>query len=189
MFNKFVKMVYDKTVETINKLISIDDEINKLYADRKAERITGKVCAEKVDELKHQIPEVQFECYGALGVIKDQFLEALAKYYVIDGSKVHEDAKIFDHDITLSESQLEALVKKHHDNSFMLQMIANYCNRNRIFVAMPLSEKARRERFEQYIRDAQYCIQNPRALSAAFFESKRNDPHIDDDFLNDSQEE
>ncbi len=189
MFDKYVKMVYNKTIETVKKLNSIDEEIRKLYADQKAERITSKVAEEKTFELKNQVPAIHQEYGASIKEIQKQFDKAVTDFYRIDGSKVHEDAKIFDFDnIVLSEAQLEELVKKHHENSFMIQVIADYCNRKKIFISLPLSEKARREKFEQYIRDASYCVFSPYALKVSFFENGDYDPHIDDDFPADPEE-
>ena len=189
MFNKFVKMVYDQAVDAVKKQIEVDEEIKKLHVEQKAERITGKVYAEKANDLKQQIPEIRQQYKGAIEVIHEQFVQALADFYKIDGSKVHEEEKIFDYNVTLSKEQLEELVKKHHDNSFMLQLISEYCNKHKIFISMPLNEKARREAFEQYIRDANYCVFSPYALKVSFFENGDYDPHIDDDFPADPDKE
>lgn len=183
MFNKFVKMVFDKTIETIDKLIAIDEDVKKLDADYRADLITAKTMNKKKDDLRNEIPAIQFEYNEEITNIRNLFETALKKYEMIDGSKVHEDAKIFDYDITLTAEQLQELVNKHHDNAFMLQLIEKYCMDHRnIFIVMPLTGKARRDKFTQFINDANYCVFSPYSLKKSFFEAGQYTPDLDSDF-------
>ena len=179
MFTEFVKKIYTLVEETLEKLKTVDDEIKEVKNDYNKKRITAEVREEKISELNHQIPVIRAEYTGAANEIKKQFEEAVAKFFVVDGSKVHEDAKIFDYDVNLSKEQLQDLVEKHRDNSFMLQLIRKYAEKNNIYVDMPLGEKAYRDGFEQFLRHASYTVYNGDSLTAGIFLDGHYDPHFD----------
>lgn len=179
MFTEFVKKIYDLVEETLEKLKAVDDEIKEVRTDYNKKRITAEVREEKLSELNQQIPVIRAEYTGAANEIKKQFEEAVAKFFVVDGSKVHEDAKIFDYDVNLSKEQLQDLVEKHRDNSFMLQLIRKYAEKNNIYVDMPKGEKAYRDGFEQFLRHASYTVYNGNSLTAGIFFDGYYDPHFD----------
>ena len=179
MFTEFVKKIYTLVEETLEKLKTINDEIKEVKSDYAKKRITAEVRAEKISELNQQIPVIRAEYTGAANEIKKQFEEAVAKFFVVDGSKVHEDAKIFDYDVNLTEEQLQDLVNKHRDNSFMLQLIRTYAEKHKLYPDMPKGEKAYRDGFEQFMRHASYTVYNGDSLTAAFFLDGHYDPHFD----------
>ncbi len=184
MFNKFIKQVYDLSVKAINALKAINEKRKELDKQYKADRITASVLQEERKELRENEVAVIAEYSTAINSVIPVFKEALAKYEAIDGTKVHDDAKIFnpEYNITLTKEQLQDLVKKHHDNAFMLQLIRKYCSEHKIFIDMPLSGKDMENMFNQFISNGRYCVSNPYSLQASMFEQGRYTPDFDKSF-------
>ena len=179
MFNEFVKRINTLVEETLEKLNGIEQEKREARNDFNKKRLTAEVLQEKLAELNQQIPTIRAEYTGAANVIKAEFSDAVTKFFALDGSKVHEDAKIFDYDVTLTEEQLQNLVEKHKENSFMLQLIRKYAENHNILIVMPMGEKEYRDKFEEFLRHASYTVFNPDALTSGFFLGGHYDPGFD----------
>lgn len=108
---------YQKSVKTgLDKM----EENTRLYKPEEAEKANAAIMARLEEEKKtvtDQIAEAQ-----AAG---QHDIDAWGK---LDGSKITDDAKLLEHG-AVNPEQFRTLVDKYQDNSTMLQLLANYADK------------------------------------------------------------
>lgn len=151
---------------------ALDNEVRKIEEQLKQERITGRVAAEKRQELEGKRAAAITAAQGEINRLHKEHDAAVDAWNALDGSKLHPDAELLKLDLPMNRTQFQQLVNKHKDNSLMLQLLAAYADRHpdsELFADRPADEKARKRAFEDCCERASGCIRNHNTLQAAMF--------------------
>ena len=168
----------------INAVKSAQERQGQLKAQEKAlkaEYQAGKMStvefSQKQAEIKLQMQTVHTEVTQKLQAIEKAYKQVVHKAAELDGSKVHEDAKLLQLDIKMTTQQFETLVAKHQENPLMLQLLQEYSEKHKgLYADMVQSPTAKAEEFAGFIRSAENAVRTPDSLQAAMFVEGRYTP-------------
>lgn len=170
--------------EKIKKVVSnhvtymdgLDAQEKELQEQVRQERITGRVAAEKRQELEGKRAAAITAAQGEINRLHKEHDAAVDAWNALDGSKLHPDAELLKLDLPMNRTQFQQLVNKHKDNSLRLQLLAAYADHHpdsELFADRPADEKARKRAFEDYCERPSGCIRNHNTLQAAMFLDRR----------------
>ena len=156
----------------IKNMDALDNEARKIEEQLEQERITGRVAAEKRQELESKRAAAIAAAQGEINRLHQEHDAAVDAWNALDGGKLHPDAELLKLDLPMNQMQYQQLVDKHKNNSLMLQLLAAYADRHQdepLFADRPADEKARKAEFSDFCERAVGCIRNHNSIAAAMF--------------------
>ena len=96
----------------------------------------------------------------------------------IDGSMLHDDAKLLQMDVDFTQHQFDTLVEKHKDNPLMLQLLQEYSTKRDGKYGLVPSGASKMDAFDRYVGAALDAIRTPDSLKTAFFQEGKCSPQI-----------
>ena len=176
---KHTEKVMDIVKRTIGSMEQIAGQIRELEADYKAERITGAVCQEKKAELQKQRDLLRLDATQELQDIGRAYRAAVEQGTEIDGTMLHEDAKLLQLDMKMTPHQFETLVEKHKDNPLMAQLLQEYSDKHEgLYVGWLPTIEGKINAFESFVGSAANAMRTPDSMQTAFFLDGRYIPDI-----------
>jgi len=174
---QYTQKVMNIVKETLSKVEQIGGELQELTARYKAEEISGQDYRAQKAELEQRISAVRVDAMKVLQDIGTSYRARVEKSAEINGSMLHEDAKLLQLDMKMSARQFESLVEKHKDNPLMAQLLQQYSNKHDgLYAGFIPTADAKVTAFEHFIGNAQNTIRTPDGLPAAMFQEGRYTP-------------
>lgn len=168
-FGAEVQKVVSNHVANMDALDTQEEELQERV---RQERITGRVAAEKRQELEGKRAAALTDAQQKIQQLHQQHDSAVDAWNALDGSKLHPDAELLKLDLPMNQTQYQQLVSKHKDNSLMLSLLAAYADRHQdepLFADRPADEKARKAAFADFCERAIGTCREHNSLQAAFF--------------------
>lgn len=163
----------------VTNMDALDNEARKIEEQLKQERITGRVAAEKRQELEGKRAAALTDAQQKIQELHQQHDAAVDAWNALDGSKLHPDAELLKLDLPMNQTQYQQLCDKHRDNSLMLSLLAQYADRHQdqpLFADRPADEKARKAAFADYCERAIGTCRNHNSIASAMFLDGRSIP-------------
>ena len=176
---KFTEKVMNTVHNALRQQEQVAGQLEILEAQFKAQEISGKAYEEEKTALEKQKIAILHEAEQQLQEINSEYCKAAEKGQEIDGSMLHEDAKLLQLDLQMTPHQFEALVEKHKDNPLMVQLLQEYSNKHEGLYAgyLPTAD-AKISAFAGFVGAARNTIRMPNTLQAAMFQEGRYTPQI-----------
>ena len=176
---KYTEKVMDIVKRTVASMEQITGQLQELETEYKAERISGVEYQEKRAELQKQRDMARLDATQKLQDIGKAYRAAVEQGTEIDGTMLHEDAKLLQLDMKMTAHQFETLVEKHKDNPLMAQLLQEYSNKHEGLYAgwLPTIE-GKINAFESFIGSAANAMRTPDSMQAAFFMDGKYIPEI-----------
>ena len=158
--------------ETLNRYSAIDEKIRALEARFRANDIGNNAYAGILAELKSQKDEAHLSAAGGIMRLEKEYAAAVEKLYAtVDASQLDPDAQLLElENFKPTPEQFSAMAEKHRGNRLMTQLLLEYQNKHPGLggVYIQSAEEIIRQ-FNQYTASANFTINNPDSLQAAFF--------------------
>lgn len=163
----------------LDKYEGIDAQVAELKGKLDREQITGKYFSEQKAELERQRGAIRTEASTAIEAARTAYCEAAMKGTEIDGSMLHDDAKLLQLDLAMTERQFTALVEKHKDNPLMAQLLRAYSDKHPGTYAdyIPTADVKMSE-FNGYADAANAVLRNPSSIQMGLFMDGKYTPAV-----------
>ena len=174
---QYTQKVMNIVKESLSKVEQITGELQELTARYRAEEISGQDYRAQKAELDQRISAVRVDAMKVLQDTGAAYRAHVERAAEIDGSMLHEDAKLLQLDMKMSAHQFETLVEKHKGNPLMAQLLQEYSNKHEgLYAGFIPTADAKATAFDQFIANAQNTIRTPDNLPAAMFQEGRYTP-------------
>lgn len=174
---QYTEKVMNIVKDTLSEVGKISGELQQLTARYKAEEIDGQNYRAQKAELDQRISAVRMDAMKVLQDTGAAYRAKVEKAAEIDGSMLHEDAKLLQLDMKMSAHQFETLVEKHKGNPLMAQLLQEYSSKHEgLYAGFIPTADAKATAFDQFISSAQNTIRTPDNLPAAMFQEGRYTP-------------
>ena len=146
-------------------------QAGKIRKEYDQERITGKVCAERLDELRQKASAADREAFEAIDSTRKAYAEAVKAANLVNGSMLDPDAELLKLPIDLTSDQFAALVDKHRSNPLMCELLRDYQSKRtgKYDFYLPTPEQKIKD-FSKFCETANTVVRDPDSIQAAFFE-------------------
>lgn len=174
---KYTDIAINAVKSAIERQKHLKAQEKVLKAEYQAENITAKEFRKQQEEIRRQLQSSNAEAQKKLNEIEKAYIQVVHKAAELDGSKIHEDAKLLQLDLKMTPQQFEALVTKHRENPLMQQLLREYSDKHDgLYADMVPSPTAKAEEFAGFIRTAVNAVRTPDCLQAAMFVEGRYTP-------------
>lgn len=174
---QYTQKVMNIVKEALSKVELITGELQDLTDRYRAEEISGQDYRAQKAELEQRISAVRVDAMKVLQDTGAAYRSQVEKAAEIDGSMLHEDAKLLQLDMKMSARQFETLVEKHKENPLMAQLLQEYSNKHDgLYAGFIPTADAKATAFDQFIGNAQNTIRTPDGLPAAMFQEGKYTP-------------
>lgn len=170
-----------KIIEVINAAHATLDELTtqeqKLNEEFRTERISGVVYRERNGELCRQRDAARLEAIAAIGKVQADHAAAVTRWNRVDGSMLHDDAKLLELPMQLEPEQFSAIVEKHKNNPLMVKLMKQYADKNEGVYAdfLPAAE-TRLSEFGDFCNIARTAATDPSSFHAALLADGKGIP-------------
>ena len=168
---KYTEKVMNIVKNALTQVEQITGQVEELNRRFKAEEISGKDYQLQKEALEQQKTAVRMDATQKLQDTAGAYRVAVEQGAEIDGTMLHEDAKLLQLDMKMTPHQFEALVNKHKYNPLMVQLLQEYSNKHEgLYAGFLPTADAKINAFNSFIGAAQNTIRTPDSLSSAMFQ-------------------
>lgn len=161
---KYTEKLMNVVKNALPRMEQITGKIEDLNRRFKAEGIAGRDYLAQKAELQN---------------IGRAYREAVKQGAVIDGTMLHDDAKLLQLDMKMTAHQFEVLVEKHKDNPLMAQLLQEYSDKHEgLYAGFLPTVDAKISAFDGFVDAAMSTIRTPDSMQAAFFQDGKYTPQI-----------
>lgn len=171
-FTEKVMHIVTGALQQKERLNSQKEALEVQYLQHEA--ISGQEFKKRTQKLQEQLTDVYANVTQQLQVISSEYGAVVEKSIELDGSMLHEDAKLLQLDLKMTPHQFEALAEKHKENPLMVQLLQEYSDKHEGLYAgwLPTAD-AKIRAFGDFVTIAGNAIKMPQSLQAAMlFEGK-----------------
>ena len=176
---KYTEKVMNIVKSAQSRMDQIAGQIEELTNRYKAEQIAGVDYQAQKVEMEKQRESVRLDAAQKLQETGKAYALAVEKGSEIDGTMLHDDAKLLQLDMKMTAHQFEALVDKHKDNPLMAQLLQEYSDKHEgLYTGYIPSVAGKTGAFNSFVGAAMDTIRTPDSLSAAMFQDGKRTPQI-----------
>lgn len=176
---KYTARIMNIVNDALSKMEQITGQVEELTSRYKAEQIAGADYQAQKAEMEKQRETVRMEASQKLQEIGKKYGLAVEKGSEIDGTMLHDDAKLLQLDMKMTAHQFEVLVDKHKDNPLMAQLLQEYSDKHEgLYAGYIPSVAGKTGAFNSFVGAAMDTIRTPDSLSAAMFQDGKRTPQI-----------
>lgn len=176
---KYTEKLMNVVKNALSRMEQITGKIEDLNRRFKAEEIAGRDYSAQKAELEKQWDTVRLDVAQKLQNIGRAYREAVKQGAVIDGTMLHDDAKLLQLDMKMTAHQFEVLVEKHKDNPLMAQLLQEYSDKHEdLYAGFLPTVDAKISAFDGFVDAAMSTIRTPDSMQAAFFQDGKYTPQI-----------
>ncbi len=168
-YTEKVQEIVARAVEELKACRAHSDELGEKY---RREEIGGNAYREQLYQIEQKAIDIRTKWNTELEQIRQAYMATVEEGSLVDGSMLHEDAKLLEMGLTLTEWQYTKLVEKHRGNQLMTQLLRQYGERHPgLYADMPASPEIKKSEFNGYINAAKNVVSVPDTMQAALFET------------------
>lgn len=165
----------EKVMSIVKDSMALIEKIETEREDLKTRHENGEFTDTWYDvknkELDGKVTAVRLEASRLLQETGKAYSAMLEKNSEIDGTMIHEDAKLLQLDIKMTPHQFEVLVEKHRDNPLMSQLLRDYSNKHEgLYSSFPATAEDKIGAFNDFVGAAMDTVRTPDTMPAALFQ-------------------
>lgn len=167
---KYTEKVMNIVNDALQQIRRISGQIEELNRRLKAQEIAGMDYKVQKAELEKQLKSAHMDAAQQLQETGKAYCTAVVTGTEIDGSMLHDDAKLLQLDMKMTPHQFEVLVEKHIGNPLMLQLLQEYSNKHvGLYASFLPTSDAKIKAFSDFVSSAMDTIRTPDSMRAAYF--------------------
>lgn len=157
---------------TLDQYSGIDTQLQQLRDKKNMEQITGRYYSEQAQQLENKRNALRMDAMQQIQATRTAYQTAAEQAALVDGSMLHEDAKLLSLDgLTLTPSQFDALVTKHQNNPLMCQLLKDYSTKHEGLYSTPVhTVEDKTTAFNGFTEAANSVLRNPSTIQRGFFQ-------------------
>ena len=176
---KYTEKVMNIVKNALTQVEQITGQVEELNRRFKAEEISGKDYQLQKEALEQQKNAALMEATQKLQDVARAYRETVEQGEEIDGTMLHDDAKLLQLDMKMTPHQFETLVEKHKGNPLMVQLLQEYSNKHEgLYAGFLPTINAKINAFNSFVSAAQNTIRTPNSISSAMFQEGKYTPTV-----------
>ena len=168
---KYTEKIMGIVKDSLALIEQIETEREGLKIRHENGEFTDTWFAVKNKELDGKVEALRLEASRLLQETGKAYCAMVEKTTEIDGTMIHDDAKLLQMDLKMTPHQFEVLVEKHRDNPLMSQLLREYSNKHEgLYASFAPAAGDKIGAFNDFVSAAMDTVRTPDTMSAALFQ-------------------
>ena len=176
---KYTEKVMGIVKDSLALIEQVKTEREDLKFRHENGEFTDKWFYVKNRELDSKAEELRLEASRLLQEAGKAYCAMVEKTTEIDGTMLHDDAKLLQMDLKMTPHQFEVLVEKHRENPLMSQLLREYSNKHEgLYANFAPTAADKIGAFNDFVGKAMDTVRTPDTMTAALFQDGKCIPQV-----------